>query len=230
MHLAFCFIFIFFYCIGFGNGIENFFSYSDVFSVSMKDLSWAYFIFLAQIAAVTIFMVKFEIPGRDKSNEAIGGFFYGVFIAYVITYALIAAFVLFLFVRMFILFHEISSWLMATFLIIVLGIWGSNNLRANRSALRALITLLIGLPLIVSAYHGMSKGFLDAYGSVPKEDSDAATCGKRIVIRSIGDYYLAHDKNGAKFLIDKECVDRFTLLSEKKYAREVNKFNRIWEF
>ena len=71
IHISLCFIYIFFYCMVFGQGVENFFGYTDVFRVSLRNISWIYLILVLEVTLVFEFNARFRPGNRNgkKNNQ-----------------------------------------------------------------------------------------------------------------------------------------------------------------
>jgi len=219
IHITLTFIYLFGYSEGFGDHIVNFMSTEDIVRAALRGLPQVY---IPIIAIITVSLVQEPIFAKDNRLRKL----FWVFLIYIIAAALLALTI----------FHNQNRsetlnrsvywskwWSLRSFeqwQIILLGLEFigcaliCNFMDHGQRKFQVISQCLIIYAVFFSLLLGMNKGTHDIYRSDADAKNDFPSCkmdllesGREfILIRAIGDKYLAKDTaNNKWFIVGKEC-------------------------
>lgn len=221
LHLAFCFIFLTFYSLGYGRAIEVFYAPSDVFHVSFRDIAPGY------VALATMALIAFifrnsltnvgtatsQNDGRTLSLRQRIILFTMAAAAYAMAVVSIIGALLYYRLTGRIAFSAVVS-LTIAFIVLYCRFLHLKNLER----LQPMVALAFLFPVLVSAYSGAQSAERDEFLTYTSLDKDSPRCGNFAMIRNIGDYFMAAAKDGQRVMIDEDCKPRF-ILPPPRFAR-----------
>jgi hypothetical protein len=215
IHVTFCFIFLEFYSLGFGSSIDAFFSPSDILHVSFKNIALGYLslVFILPTACFIGLRVKNSRPASDKSAKTLPFTWQAMSLVFI--HSLTLAMMLGLSVLFGIIFYRltrdisVSSLVGGTIALVyafLLGIY----LRDTSKAFPVYLSL-VSLPFAAAAFSGAITAEMESTETYETAKPHSATCGDFVIIRVVGDHYLAISRKNDWFLVDSQCDARFYL-------------------
>jgi len=213
LHLAFCFIFLTFYSLAYGSAIEVFYAPSDIFHVSFRDIAPGY-VALAAMIFIAIFFRRDSrklsaangVDGQTAASRPRAL----LLVMAIASYALAVVSVIIASIYYKITGHLAVSAVVSFVLGLTVLYLRAQHLK-NLDNLWPMVALAILFPIFVSAYSGAQSAEQDEFLTYARLQKNSPGCGNFVVIRNIGDYYMAVAKDGRRVMIDEDCKPRFNL-------------------
>lgn len=213
VHLALCALFLFFYQFSFGHGLSEFYSASDILRVSYRDIGPAY---LAFILALTLGIpLGFLYHSDNKYTSGRKSIlsrqsFIGIIIA-------IAGFGLFInsFVWARIHWIFLEKLPISSFITVIMGvgfiIFGVGVFKDKMKEIHFFTTILI-FPIIITSWVGASYAEVDKIQYYKELLPERPICKRTVILRSLGEHFLAVDRWDRRIIIDSNCNEKFYLM------------------
>jgi hypothetical protein len=202
IHLTLCFIYLYLYFAAFGTSLALFTSPTDVFSVSFLNIAPFYAGLVAQPIIMQIPVWHLEATEDRTKVKPLGAVGKTLFALPVVLGLIVGT-----------AYYSVAGFFPTynAILVIIMGMWwfAWSHLRIKRSwRTPVLITLFIAIALL--SFNAIKDGQRDRYYALDQFKA-APRCGNVIVLRTLGDRFLALDNSGQRIIVDSTCKTEFVI-------------------
>jgi hypothetical protein len=202
IHLSLCFVYLYVYFASFGSSLALFTSPTDVFSVSFYNIAPFYAGILLQ--PLIMFVPLWNLEAEEEPSELKPiGVVSKVLYAIPVVWGFLVGLVYYSVTGFFPTFNF--------FLFAAMGTWWFARMHLRRKRpWRTPILIALFFALILLSFNAIKDGQRDRYYAV-EEFKTVPRCGDVVVLRTLGDSFLALDQSGRRLIVDESCRTRFVI-------------------